>query len=221
MHTYALGLQAIVSRTIAEANASPTQSASVHLSPTDYSHVQDVIHSALITLKTAIKLYNRNLLRFCPIRTFLHVTTASIFLLKGLSLGVSPTQLHDALSILKQVVVALKCSNPDDLHVGGRYATLLEMHMARLQKHLVPSLRPDNMIPPNIDLGSMNGSIESSASMPFDFTDCLDGIRMETSDNSWLSLPWDSSLLSFGIENFQGLQCLEDDALDFLWNLGT
>jgi hypothetical protein len=139
VRTYALGLQAIVSQTLADAGTSSAGSATFHLTPTDYAHVQEIICSTLKTLKTlktAIKLYDRGLLKFCPIRTFLHITTASIFLLKGLSLGLSPVKLQDALNVLKQTIVALKCSNPDDLHVGGRYATLLEMHMARLQRNL-------------------------------------------------------------------------------------
>jgi hypothetical protein len=154
-------------------------------------------------------------------RTFLHITTASIFLLKGLSLGLSPVKLQDALNVLKQTIVALKCSNPDDLHVGGRYATLLEMHMARLQRNFVPTVKPHNIQSLNMDSAQGTEASSVSGGMTYDFLDCLDGVGEDVLDNNWLSLPPHSSLLSFGMENFQGLQCLEDDTLDFLWKLGT
>lgn len=221
MHTYSLGLQAILFRTLAESSDSVSGSMSFQLTPTDFAHVQEVIDSTLSTLKTAVKLYDEERLHFCSIRTFLHITTASIFLLKGLGLGVSPARLRGALEILKQVIVALKNSNPDDLHLGGRYSILLEMHMARFQKHFVPSTRPYNITPPDLDppqLPDFSSSVEASQ---FDLVDFQNMPEMDMLDANWLSLPLDSSLMSFGMDNFQGLQCLGDDTLDFIWNLGV
>lgn len=218
MHTFSLGLQAIVSRTVAELSSIPSQSTSFILTPTDFSHVQEVIDSALIVLETAINLYQRDVLRFCSIRTFLHVTVASIFLLKGLGLGVSPVKLRDSLAVLKKVIIALKNSNPDDLHLGGRYATLLEIHMARLQDHFVPSLRPHDITPPDIDQANDAAGVVDSES--FDFLGNMD-LTSTGLNTNWLSLPLDTSLVPFGLDNFQGLQCLGDDTLDFLWNLGV
>lgn len=216
MHTFPLGLQAIVSRIFADSPATFSPSAIFHLTPTDYSHVQEVISSTLITLKTAIKLYNQNVLKYCPIRTFLHVTTASIYLLKSLGLGVSPGKLCEALVILQQAIVALKNSNPDDVHIGGRYATLLEMHMAKLKQHFQSSFKPHDITPPENDRTQLSDFMDASASYQLDLANCMDGMNTNTLDSNWLSLPLDSSLLSFGMENFQGLQCLGDDTLDFL-----
>jgi hypothetical protein len=194
---------------------------SFQLTPTDFEHVQEVVDSTLTTLKTAIRLYDEDILRFCSIRVFLHITTASIFLLKGLGLGVSPTRLRSALEILKQVIIALKNSNPDDLHLGGRYSILLEMHMARLQEHFVPSTRPHNITPPGVyptQLADFSGDMNGGQ---FDLVDFRNMPGIDLLDSNWLSLPPDSSLMSFGMDNFQGLQCLGDDTLDFVWNLGV
>lgn len=220
MHTYSLGLQAILFRTLAESSSAVSGSASFQLTPTDFAHVQEVINSTLNTLKIAIKLYDLGFLRFCTIRTFLHITTASIFLLKGLGLGVSPARLQGALEVLTQVIVALKNSNPDDLHLGGRYSMLLEIHMTRLQEHFVPSTRPHNITPPNFDLSRFPGLAASLEANHFELVDFQQVPEIDTSDANWLSLPLDSSLMSFGMDNFQGLQCLGDDTLDFIWNLG-
>jgi len=220
MHTYSLGLQAILFRTVAESSDSVSGSASFQLTPTDFAHVQEVIDSTLNTLKTAVKLYDEDFLRFCSIRTFLHITTASIFLLKGLGLGVSPSRLRGSLEVLKQVIVALKNSNPDDLHLGGRYSILLEMHMTRLQEHFVPSTRPHNITPLDLDPSQLPGFVNSVDTNHFDLMDFQQIPEIDISDANWLSLPLDSSLMSFGMDNFQGLQCLGDDTLDFIWNLG-
>lgn len=221
MHTYSLGLQAILFRTLAESRDSVSGSASFQLTPTDFAHVQEVIGSTLNTLKTAVRLYEEDLLRFCSIRIFLHITTASIFLLKGLGLGVSPARLRSSLEVLKQVIVALKNSNPDDLHLGGRYSILLEMHMTRLQEHFVPSTRPHNITPPDPEPSQLPGLSNSAEANHFDLMDFQQMPDIDLLDANWLSLPLDSSLMSFGMDSFQGLQCLGDDTLDFIWNLGV
>jgi hypothetical protein len=125
------------------------------------------------------------------------------------------------LEILKQVIIALKNSNPDDLHLGGRYSILLEMHMARLQEHFVPSTRPHNITPPGVyptQLADFSGDMNGGQ---FDLVDFRNMPGIDLLDSNWLSLPPDSSLMSFGMDNFQGLQCLGDDTLDFVWNLGV
>lgn len=221
MHTYSLGLQAILLRTLAESSHSLPGLAPIQLTPTDFAHVQEVIDSTLNTFKAAIKLHDDGILRFCSIRTFLHITTASIFLLKGLGLGVSPAKLRGALDILQQVIAALKNSNPDDLHLGGRYSILLEMHMTRLQEHFVPSTRPQNITPPDMDLSQLPDLSSSARTGQFDLMDFQDMSGLDMLDTEWLSLPLDSSLMSFGMDSFQGLQCLGDDTLDFIWNLGV
>lgn len=220
MHTYSASLQAIVSRTLAESNVAASNSTSFHLTPTDFSHVQEVISSTLTTLKIAIRLSDEDVLRFCPVKTFLNITTASIFLLKGLVLGVSAINLEEAMNILRQVIIALKGSNPDDLHIGGRYATLLEMRVTKLQKHFVPSLRPHDITPPDNDRSLLMGASSGEIGAQFDFMD-MDVTEGGTLNSNWLTLPLDTSSVNFGMENFQGLQCLGDDTLDFLWSLGA
>ncbi|CAN9093689.1 unnamed protein product [Alternaria sp. RS040] len=137
-----------------------------------------------------------------------------------LGLGVSPARLQGALEVLTQVIVALKNSNPDDLHLGGRYSMLLEMHMTRLQDHFVPSTRPQNITPPNFDLSRFPGLAASLEANHFELVDFQQVPEIDTSDANWLSLPLDSNLMSFSMDNFQGLQCLGDGTLDFIWNLG-
>lgn len=94
MHTYSLGLQAILFRTLADSGESVSGAASFQLTPTDFAHVQEIIDSTLLTLKTAVRLYKEDLLRSCSTRSFLHITAASTFLLKGLGLGVSHTRVQ-------------------------------------------------------------------------------------------------------------------------------
>lgn len=220
IYTYSLGLQAIVSRTLAESNTtSPTQSTCFNLTSTDFAHLQELISSALSALKIALKLANDDVLRFCPVKVFLQITTASVFLLKGLGLGVSPTKLHDALEVLRNVVSALRTSNPDDLHLGARYATLLEVHLSNLQRHFVPSVKPPELAPRFEQRQQMEGRAADDNREEFDLTDVNMAVT-DSFDEHWLSLPLDASLVPFELGDFQGLQCLGDGTLDFLWNLG-
>jgi hypothetical protein len=211
--TSALGLQAIVSRTLAESSTGASQSTCFNLTSTDLAHVQDVIDSAIATMKVAIRLSDATLLRFCPIKVFLHITTASIFLLKALGLGVSQAQLQDAWNVLKQVIAALKQSNPDDLHLGVRYATLLEVHLAKLQGSFIPSTRQ----PESTLHAGMNNDPGDMSAWHMDATHSS-GMGV---DPNWFSLPLDASMIPYEIGDFQGLHSLGDGTLDFLWNLGV
>jgi hypothetical protein len=148
------------------------------------------------------------------VHLFLRVTTASVFLLKALGLGVSTNRLHDPLTVLKHVIAALKVSKPDDLHFGARYATLLEMYVARLHDKFIPDTRPPffaSTMPCPTSVDSGQGLEDSAAGIEHrqaaTSTDAgwqmgnigmnthqgLDpmslGNAVDTLDESWLSLP--------------------------------
>jgi hypothetical protein len=138
IYTHSLGLQAIVERNMADNGDGLLAEGQFGLNFTDHGFVQDVVTDSLETLKIGIRAAESQHLNFAPVRLFLRVTTASVFLLNALGLGVSTNRLHDALTVLKHVIAALKVFKPDDLHLGARYATLLEMYVARLHDKFVP-----------------------------------------------------------------------------------
>ncbi|KAG9249747.1 C6 transcription factor [Emericellopsis atlantica] len=213
-----LGLQAIVERRLASPVADQTQD-SIELSLTDYGFLTIVVDGCLRTLEIAIDMHQRNALRFAPASTFVRITTASVFLLKGLGLGVNVTKLVSSLEILSRAVAALRVSRPDDLHLGARYASLLEVHVERLRSSFVPAARPPEFVTRHN--GMPHDTQQGFIDLPQDFGPSNLGGDSGVFDDSWLALPFDSSLLPFIPDECQDFQGLGDHSLDFIWNLGT
>jgi hypothetical protein len=230
IYANSLGLQAVVERTMAEPGADPANS-QFELSSTDYGFIQAVVDGCLGILKLAVKMHEQNSLRFAPVTIYLRITTASVFLLKGLGLGVSMTKLQDSLDVLTRAISALRSSRPDDLHLGSRYATLLEMHVVRLKENFVPTLRPprfttqpgseeDGQIPRlSSDFGDADWSLGLHAASKFPAIS-FGGGDGEGFQEDWLTLPFDPSLQPYAPDEMQDFQLLGDNSLDFIWNLG-
>lgn len=107
--------------------------------------MQPLVDGCLEILEMAIGLAERGTLRFAPVRVFLRTTIASVFLLKylGLKIGTEKTKIY--LDVLVRVIEALKRSTPDDLHLGSRYAALLEMYVLRVQENIAATPRSSNL----------------------------------------------------------------------------
>lgn len=230
IHANSLGLQAIVERTLADVGLNQSQS-SLDLSSTDYGFVSTVVDGCLDILNIAIKMHERHYLRFAPVSVFLRITTASVFLLKGLGLGVNVTKLSESLSILTRAIAALRDSKPDDLHLGSRYATLLELHVVRLQAKFIPAVPPPRFA---TRLSSVERQMQTDTSYEnhdwgqqfYPRAPGIGSIRVGEEDNggideSWLALPFDPSLIPFAPDDFRDFQGLGDNSMDFIWNLAA
>lgn len=223
IYTNSVGLQAAVER-IASQEASGQGLPPNHIDPLDYAFIQEVIDGSLEILQIAIRLAETKTLIFSPIRIFFRITTASIFLLKGLSLGVGATKLRQSLNTLNQAIAALRSGALDDVHLGSRYATLLEIHVAQLQKNFIPSARPPNF-PTTAPSVTDNGSAGDGL-MDVDRTRddglSLDGVDIPEGSEGiedWLTLPFDPSIVPFVPGENQSMSWLADGTLDFIWAL--
>ncbi|RYP52258.1 hypothetical protein DL768_002577 [Monosporascus sp. mg162] len=227
IYTNSLGLQAIVERTLAESGEDPA-SGQFSLNITDYSFIQEVVDGCLETLKLAIRLAEKKVLTFAPLSMFLRITTASVFLLKGLGLGVSTTKLRDSLDILTRAIAALRTCQSDDLHLSSRFATLLEMYVIRLQEKFIPAARPpsygtrpaavDSQAPTCTDVNHTDWQTDFGSQIPN--MDSMGPTNAESGiDEHWLTLPLDPSLVPFVPDDSQSFQWLGDGSLDFVWNL--
>lgn len=237
VYANSLGLQAVVQRTLAGSEGS-SAGGQIEINQTDYGFIQAVVDGCLETLKVASSLAERNILRYAPVGMFLRITTASVFLLKALAVGVSATRLRRSLDTLTRAISALRGSAPDDLHLCGRYATLLETSLNRLHDSFIPSSRPPSFAtrPPSTERGDgVTGTAHGTAgeddagggSVAFQGEmgqlpglDC-DGMggMWDDGDDSWLSLPLDPSMVPFGMDASNGFQWLGDDSLDFIFSL--
>jgi hypothetical protein len=230
LYTNSLGLQAVVERTLAQSGHNPNPDCAAHITvySTDYGFIQEVVDGSLEILEKAAELAEAQTLMYSPMRMFLRITTASVFLLKGLSLGVSATKLQTSLDTLNRGIAALRSGTLDDVQLGPRYATLLEIHVTRLQSSFVPSARPPSFLtrPPSMEHSSSplmdtNGTYPLVNNTSQLISSDPGGMEVGGRDDleDWLTLPFDPSLVPFMETDTQGLSWLGDGTLDFIWNL--
>jgi hypothetical protein len=232
IYANSLGLQAVVERIQAEngSQANPQVRANITIDSVDYNFTQAVVDGGLEVLRTAIKLGDSGVLTYSPVRIFLRITAASVFLIKGLGLGVGATKLKASLDVLTRCIAALKSGMLDDMHLGARYATLLEMHVVRLQNGFIASARPPAFatrppstersapaVPANGELGQTHASSSTGNAFGSAVPDPGQLGPME----EWLTLPFDPSLVPFVPGDSSGFSSLGNSTLDFIWNLDT
>lgn len=226
----------------------PLDSLSKPFDACDQSFIQEVISASCDMLEKVISLAETNTLRFAPVRVFLRITASSVFLLKAMSIGIRNDRLRPVLHVLHRSVHALRHSVLDDMHLATSYAGLLETHINRLQKGFSSKrVRPSRPVTrrPSVDgeeyatagdgggggggayaqqfqddnvapegFGQAATQTDDWLSLPIDF----DG----TSTGDWLSLPFDPAMAPFGPTGAAIFPAgLDDDGLNFIWNLPT
>ncbi|KAM6515641.1 hypothetical protein FALCPG4_013858 [Fusarium falciforme] len=209
-----LGIQAVVDRVLGgrPPNSINTDIFQSSITATDYSFIREVIDGSCQALESINRLSEAGTLRYCPVRVFLRIIMASIFLLKALSLGSRTTDLEASLNVLERSIEALKASNLDEMHLASRYGELLEMHLEKFRQGMVPT-----SIPRGIPL------VDESTQWAFDSGvpqgESLGDVPMPAVDD-WLALPFDPSIAPFGFSNDANeFAEQEDRSWDFLWSL--
>ncbi|OJJ45494.1 hypothetical protein ASPZODRAFT_69943 [Penicilliopsis zonata CBS 506.65] len=243
LYTHSVGMQAVVERMLTdvdtEKSASMDDMGPLNIDPIDYEYIQEVIDGCGQILHQVFQLGQSGALRFCPVRIYLRATSASIFLMKALSLGTRQAKLRESLDLLDQTIHALRANTIDDVHLSSRFAGLLETHVSRFRRGLLATTsstntrnsriptRPSSMGPPmlreesnvNSNFGSSHTPLsEHELSNPnigeIGFLPLND---MEADD--WLSLPFDPSMAPFGISSGGQFSAYEGGSLNFIWNL--
>ncbi|KAJ5825596.1 hypothetical protein N7474_002734 [Penicillium riverlandense] len=237
VYTHSVGMQAVVERAVADTEPNHfDEMRPMTIDPTDYEYIQEVIDGCCQILQKVTHLAEAGALRFSPVRIVLRITSASIFLMKALSLGTRHAKLQEALEILEKAIDALKSNALDDVHLSTRYAALLDMHVSRLRRNLLASskvmknsrgtTRRSSMGPPPWPDHTSNTNAERANPMGTpasqDLTPEL-GFMPSLNDmagDEWLSLPFDPSMAPFGISSSGGqFPMYEGGGLDFIWNL--
>jgi hypothetical protein len=195
--------------------------------------INEVIDGGIQILERTIKLAESGTLRLSPVRTFLRITTSSVFLIKAISLGVRNAKLQRALDTLDRSIQAMRLSKLDDVHLAARYATLLETHVARLRhgfslsSHQQSHLRrteTGRVTPAEAQAQQANGTAFRDEFLPTNILDASTNAQdvlplQELSADDWLSLPFDPSMAPFGADGAFGFPALDGNGLDFIWNL--
>ncbi|KAI2726285.1 transcriptional regulator family: Fungal Specific TF [Penicillium roqueforti] len=230
VYTHSVGMQAVVERAVAENDPNNFDGVRpMTIDSTDYEYIQEVIDGCGQILQKVTHLAEAGALRFSPVRIVLRITSASIFLMKALSLGTRQAKLQESIEILEKSIKALKSNALDDVHLSTRYAALLDMHVSRLRRNLLASSkvakgrdapRSSPMGPPPWpETGDRSNPINTPVLQgpPPDmgFIPSLNDIGAD----NWLSLPFDPSMAPFDMTHGCQFPMYEGGALDFIWNL--
>jgi hypothetical protein len=146
LYINSLAIQAVVERALPQSNDSSSSRDALlisNMSPSDYALNAEVVGAACHILRKTVSLAHSGLLRFAPVRLYLRIISASIFLLKAMSLGCGNNELQVSLGVLEECIQALKTTAIDSMHLSSRYGTLMERHVTRFRRNFVGPFRPN------------------------------------------------------------------------------
>lgn len=239
VYTHSVGMQAVVERAVADADLNNLDDVRpMTIDPTDYEYIQEVIDGCCQILQKVTHLAEVGALRFSPVRIVLRITSASIFLMKALSLGTREATLRESIEVLERSICALKSDALDDVHLSTRYAALLDMHVSRLRRNLLASSKAMKNNNNNNNANNSRAATRLSSMGPPPWPESADrsntintpvsqdltsdlGYMPSLNDmaDDWLSLPFDPSMAPFGMSSNSQFPMYEGSGLDFIWNL--
>ncbi|KAF2011231.1 hypothetical protein BU24DRAFT_426314 [Aaosphaeria arxii CBS 175.79] len=104
----------------------------------DRHYINEVIEASRNVLRVVVEgLQQQNFLRHAPVRTFFRIVSVAIILLKTFALGATEDDVAYSLTLLDRAVEALRTSLVDDVHVGNRFADLVETLTHRIRARFV------------------------------------------------------------------------------------
>jgi len=111
------------------------------------------------------------------------------------------------------------------MHLASRYATLLDLHVARLRESFVVSSRPPRL-PSRATSADFKGAttgmdfLNNHHAGQSSLSSLAENVTGLMPDDDWLALPFDPAMAPFGLDsNQQSFQGFDDGTLDFIWNL--
>lgn len=96
--------------------------------------VKEVVSSTSAILSKVKELADLGSLKYCPVRTFVHIIKASISLITVMELGLSSAEETTILDLLDEASVGLRICVVDDSHLSSRVGNLLEVYVRRLRE---------------------------------------------------------------------------------------
>lgn len=206
----------------------------------DLRFINEVRESSGQVLAITKRLSDEGVLQYFPVRFFLRVVAASIFLLKIVCLGLKVDDTRVALDQLEHAVEALMCKGSDDIHLSSRYAELIARHVRRMKRkfHVEHASResatkantPKSTAAPSqneirdnyVPASAMSGMSQDDGTAQLDFglgpSGGVNGNWSDTFWDDWIARPLDPLVAPFGVEPAHAPAGLTSDSLDFLWS---
>lgn len=106
--------------------------------PEDQQYVKEVVDGSRNLLRTVVEgLLPHNYLKHAPVRTYFRIISGAMFLLKTFALGASKHEIEISIGLMDKAVDALRTCVVDDVHLGTRFADLLETLTSRLRNRFM------------------------------------------------------------------------------------
>lgn len=170
-----LALQAVIDRcwqlggsTAVAPSSTPAQTPAgfvpmLSLSPVDAGYIREVVQACRSLLTTVVEdMYPHGYLKHAPVRIYLRILSASMFLLKTFALGAKEVEVERSMELIDSVCDALRGAAVDDVHLGLRFADLLRGLAGRVRGRL--GRVPTNQGPVALQMiNTPGGAVEDGA----------------------------------------------------------
>jgi hypothetical protein len=104
----------------------------------DQEYVRQVVDGSRKLLDTVVNgLLPHDYLKHAPVRTYFRIISGAMFLLKTFALGASKSDVEHSIGLMDAAVNALRNCVVDDVHLGIRFADLLETLTLRLRSRFI------------------------------------------------------------------------------------
>lgn len=134
--------------------------------PEDQEYVKEVVDGCRNLLRTVVEgLLPGDYLKHAPVRTYFRIISGAMFLLKTFALGAPKSEVWVSISLMDQTVNALRNCVVDDVHLGIRFADLLESLTSRLRNRFIQA--STSALP----TGAATASAEGRSPIPSHATD--------------------------------------------------
>jgi len=109
----------------------------------DQEYVKEVVNGSRNLLRTVVEgLLPGDYLKHAPVRTYFRIISGAMFLLKTFALGAPRSDVEISIQLMDQTVDALRNCVVDDVHLGIRFADLLESLTSRLRNRFIHAPPP-------------------------------------------------------------------------------
>lgn len=104
----------------------------------DQEYIREVVEGSRNLLRTVVEgLLPGDYLKHAPVRTYFRIISGAMFLLKTFALGAPRSDVKMSIDLMDSTVEALRNCVVDDVHLGIRFADLLESLTSRLRNRFI------------------------------------------------------------------------------------
>jgi hypothetical protein len=164
----------------------------------DQHYVREVVDGSRNLLETVVKgLLPGDYLKHAPVRTYFRIISGAMFLLKTFALGATKNDVEISIRLMDEAVDALRNCVVDDVHLGIRFADLLETLTSRLRSRFISA--PTGPLP----TGPLPTGESISRNRSPEFHQHPDSKRTRTDQGDAIR-EWNAGTPNFGMGNGSG-----------------